>query len=172
VTLHRRLRTFLWTALALAQALPVASFAQGPPDHDTKEINAYVLTEKGLAKYTAATLALGATAKRLSGNCDDHDDGPQSIAATVARIDAIPEAKAAILSAGLTTREFIVFSFSLFQSGMAAWGLGQPGGTLPPGVSMTNVEFYRAHEAEIKKLGTPIGTQDCGTAERGDDAGD
>lgn len=171
MALQRSLRTLLWTAVALIQALPIASFAQGAPDRDTREINAYVLTEKGLAKYTTATHALGAIAKRLSGNCDDDDDGAQSIAATVARIDAISEAKAAIQSAGLTTREYVVFSWSLFQSGMAAWGLSQPGGKLPPGVSMANVEFYRAHEAEIKKFGKPVGTENCGTAERGDEAG-
>jgi hypothetical protein len=172
VALYHRLRTLLCTAVALTLALPVASFAQGPPDRDTKEINSYVLTEKALAKYTVATHALGATAKRLSGNRDDDDEGAQSLDATVARIDAIPEAKAAIQSAGMTTREYVVFSFSLFQSGMAAWGLSQPGGKLPPGVSMANVEFYRAHEAEIKKLGKPMGTEDRGTAEPEGETGD
>jgi hypothetical protein len=165
---YRRLRALV-TAVALTQALPVASFAQGPPDRDTKEINAYVLTEQGLAKYTAATRNLGAIAKRLAGNCNDDDDnGAQSLDATVARINAIPEAKTAIQSAGLTTREFIVFSWSLFQSGFTAWGLTQPGGKLPPGVSMANVDFYRAHEDAIKKLGKPVGIEDCGTA-GGDD---
>ena len=172
MALHRRIRAFLWTAVALTQAWPVASLAQAPPDRDAKEINAYVLTEPALAKYAQATRALGAAAKRLSGNCnDDEDDGAKSLDAVVARIDAVPEAKSAIRSAGLTTREFVVFSFSVFQSGMAAWGLSQPGGKLPPGVSKANVDFYRAHEAEINKLGKPAWT-DCGTGERSDESGD
>ncbi len=35
---------------------------------------------------------------------------------------------------------------------MAAWALTQPGGTLPPGVSKANVDFYRSHEQALKKL--------------------
>ena len=171
MALHRRLRAFLWIAIALTAALPVASSAQGPPDRDTQEINAYVLTEPALAKYAQATRALGAASKRLSGNCDDDDDGAKSLDALVARINAVPEAKSAIQSAGMTAREYVVFSFSLFQSGMAAWGLSQPGGKLPPGVSKANVDFYRAHEAAIEKLGKPVLT-DCGTAEHAGESGD
>ena len=37
--------------------------------------------------------------------------------------------------------------------GMAAWALAQPGGKLPAGVKMANVNFYRSHEAELAKLG-------------------
>jgi len=169
MSLLRRLQAFLCTAVALTQVVPVPSFAQGLPDRDTQEINGHVLTEQALAKYTLAMRNLGATAKRLSGNCDDDDDDVSSLDASIARVDAIPEAKAAIRSAGMTTREFIVFSWSLFQSGMAAWALGQPGGTLPPGISKANVDFYRAHEAAITKLGKPAGVDDCDTAEESED---
>jgi hypothetical protein len=37
-----------------------------------------------------------------------------------------------------------------------AWRLGRsssPEASCPPGVRMTNVNFYRSHEAELKKLG-------------------
>jgi len=36
---------------------------------------------------------------------------------------------------------------------MAAWALEQPGCKVPSGVKMANVNFYRSHEAELKKLG-------------------
>jgi hypothetical protein len=73
---------------------------------------------------------------------------------SVGRIDAVPAAKAAIHSAGMTTREYVVFGLSLFQNGVAAWALDQPGGQLPPGVSRANVDFCRKHEAAIQKLRT------------------
>jgi hypothetical protein len=54
-----------------------------------------------------------------------------------------------------------VVSFSVFQNGMAAWALDQPGGTLPPGTKPANVTFYRAHKAELEKLGELTREMDC-----------
>jgi len=96
----------------------------------------------------------------MSDDCDDSESS-QSLDADVARIDAIPGVRAAGKSAGMTTREYIVFTFSLFQNGMAAWALSQPGGTLPPGTLIANVNFFRAHEAAIQKLGEQTQPDDC-----------
>jgi hypothetical protein len=68
-------------------------------------------------------------------------------------MDGVPGVKSALKGAGMTSREYLLFSWSVFQNGMAAWALDQPGGKLPPGVKMANVNFYRAHEAELKRLG-------------------
>ena len=81
--------------------------------------------------------------------------------ASVAHINSVPGAQAAIQSAGMTTREYVVFTLSLFQSGMAAWALTQPGGTLPPEVSKANVDFYRAHEQALHQLGPQQGSDTC-----------
>lgn len=146
---HALHRTTLSILLAFASALPAGALAQ---DRDTKEVNAYVLTEASLAKYSKATRALNAAAPQVAGSCDDEGEGAQSIDRMVARINAVPKAKAAIQSAGMSTREYVVFGLSVFQTGLASWGLSQPGGKLPPGVSMANVKFYRAHEAAIQQI--------------------
>jgi hypothetical protein len=52
----------------------------------------------------------------------------------------------------MTSREYMVFSLSLLQNGMAAWAVSQPGGTLPPGASRANVDFLKKHDAELKQL--------------------
>ena len=65
----------------------------------------------------------------------------------------------------MTTREYMVFSMSLLQTGLAAWALEQPGGKLPPGVSKANVDFYKAHKAALEKLG-------AGSKDKCDDSGD
>ncbi len=147
---------FIWIALALA--LPGLAAAQ---DADTQEINRYVLTEAGLAKYTLATQKLGAIANQLA-SCED-DGETQSLSAAVAGIEENAAAKAAIQSSGLTTREYLVFGMAAFQSGMAAWALSQ-GGKLPPGVTMANVNFYRDHEAEIQDM-NELTEPDCNSNE-------
>lgn len=161
--MHRS-QTALLAVIAVALLAPTASVAQHLADRDTREISSYVLTEAGLAKYTQATRNLGALAKRMSDACDDGDDGQdtQSLDDAVAHFDAIPGVRAAIKSAGMTTREYIVFTWSLFQNGMAALALDQPGAKLPPSVSMPNVTFYRKHETALKKLGEETKPADCG----------
>jgi hypothetical protein len=91
---------------------------------------------------------------------DDGDD-LQSIDDAAAKLNASPAAKAAIQSAGLTPREYVVFSFSLLQTGLGAWAADQPGGKLPPGTSKANVDFYKKHQADLKKLETFRQGDDC-----------
>jgi len=149
--------------VAVASAIllaPFVSVAQDFPDRDAREISTYALTEAAVAKYTRATNNLGALSKSATAQCDD-DTGSGSLDASVARINSVPGAQAAIQSAGMTTREYVVFTWSLFQSGMAAWALSQPGGTLPPGVSKANVDFYRAHEQALQQLGSQQGFDPC-----------
>jgi hypothetical protein len=137
--------------------LPGLAAAQ---DRDTQEVQAYALTDAGLAKYTQATKKLAA----LSGGsdaCGDDDDGSQSLDAMTAKLNAQPGAKAAIASAGMTTREYVVFSWSLMQNGLAAWAVSQPGGKLPAGVSKANVDFYKRNEAALQQLQGAGGDADC-----------
>lgn len=132
--------------LMLALALPAVSFAD-----DAQEINRYVLTNAGLAKYVAAVENLRPLAAQVSSCDSEGDDGGGSISAAAARIDGVPAAKAAIASAGLTTREYLVFSFALLQAAMAAWAQEQ-GGSLPAGVSQANVNFFKANKAKIDSI--------------------
>jgi len=149
-----------WILAALAFVLPQTGTAQ---DRDTQEIQRYVLTDAAFAKYKVAAKKL---ATLPAGGCDEGEDS-ESIAVIVAKLDAVPAARAAITSAGMTTREYIVFSFSLVQNALAAWAVSQPGGKLPPGASQANVDFYRRHAAEIESL--PKGKEpDCDEAAEDD----
>src|SRR5262245_66007070 len=127
------IKSFVWV-IALLLCLPTVAQTS-----DVEEVSRYVLTEKGLAKYAAATEKLRPLAKQLCGESRDNEEGAKSLNEFVARIDAAPGARAAIESAGMTTREYAVFSLSLLQTGLAAWAVDQPGGQLPPGVSQANV---------------------------------
>ena len=139
---------------------PLAVGAQSPGDRDTKEITDYVPTDAALVKYTKAVHKLQPLKEQLQQDCD-REDAPKSLTDMAARIDGLPRVKAALKSAGMTSREYLVFSLSVFQNGMASWALQQPRGKLPPGVKMANVNFVRSHEAELNKLGEISKQADC-----------
>jgi hypothetical protein len=145
---------------AVTIALSVPGFAMAQ-DRDLQEIQKYVLTDAGLAKYSEATRKMAMLSGEETGACADDDSDSQSIDQVVAKINAAPAAKAAIQSAGLSTREYVVLSFSLLQTGLAAWAVDQPGGKLPPGTSKANVDFYKKHEADMKQLEGLRQDDDC-----------
>lgn len=138
----------------------VGSLAQDNSDADTREALAYTLTEAGLTRYTQATRKLSALAKDMPGRCDDDAD-PTSIAESVAMLNSLPGAEAAIRSAGMTTREYVVFSWSLVHNAMAAWTASATGGSLPSGTSQANVDFLNSHEGVLQQLGESQDSDGC-----------
>lgn len=158
--------------LACAIAAVKAAEAQAS---DLQEVSAYRLSESGLARYSQAIRKLGSLASSVSADCkgaDDDGEAAQSIDDVAAKLEAVPGARAALDSAGISSHEFVVFTFALFQTGMASWALDQPGGKLPEGVSMDNVNFYRANSAALEELGQQTKATDCGDAGSSEDGGD
>lgn len=142
-------------AKAFAVAATIALAAPGAAtvsDKDTREVAAYVLTDAGLAKFTQATQNLAGVPGACARN-DDDGSNSQSIDQMVAKLNAVPGAQAAIQSAGMTTREYVVFMFSMLHNGMAAWAVSQPGGKLPPGTQQSNVDFVKKNEARMSAIG-------------------
>ncbi len=153
--------TWIATVFVLAMLAPLAAEAQNLPDRDAEEVTGYVLTDAALTKYAQAVRKLQPLIGQVPQDCEGDEGDQLSLNDAAARMEGVPEMKSALKAAGMTSREYLVFSWSVFQSGMAAWALDQPGGTLPPGVKMENVNFYRAHEAELKKLGEVTKHADC-----------
>ena len=145
-------------ALSIALFLPALAAAQ---DRDAQEVQKYVLTDAGLAKYSQATREMVMLPGEETGACEDDDSDSQSIDQAAARLDSFPAAKNAIQSAGMSTREYIVFSFALLQTGLAVWGGEQAGGKLPPGISQANVDFYQRNDVQLKKLSSLTTFKDC-----------
>jgi hypothetical protein len=73
----------------------------------------------------------------------------------------VPGARAAVQSAGMTSREYVVFAFSLIENAFASYALEQPDGKLPPGISMANIEFLRSHAGEIQALAIETESAEC-----------
>jgi hypothetical protein len=112
------------TALAVPVAFllmllaPVVIEAQNPADRDAKEIADYRLTEPALAKYKQAVHKLQPLIAQLPQDCE-RENGSTSLKDMATRMDAIPGVKSALKAAGMTSREYLVFTWSVFQSGMA-----------------------------------------------------
>lgn len=148
-------------AVAAFAALP-AAHAKMLPDADAGEVRAYTLTDAGFAKYVKATHSLrGVKFENCIAGDDDDDDEVESIASATARIDAVPAAKTAIQSAGMSSHEYVVFAFALLENGMASYLMQTPGGKLPPGISPSNVEFVRKHSAELHQLANESDDESC-----------
>jgi hypothetical protein len=148
------LRIQLATAVAVAATITLATPATAVgADKDSREVASYALTEGGLAKFTKATQNLAAVPGACAKQDDDDGSNSQSIDQTVAKLNAVPGAQSAIQSAGMTTREYVVFMWSILHNGMAAWATSQPGGKAPPGTLQSNIDFYKKHEAQMAALG-------------------
>jgi len=156
----KKMNTLLCTlALALIAFAPVVH-AKMLPDADTREVRTYTLTDASFAKYVNATHKLREVKFE---NCvdDDDDDAQDTIASSVARIDAVPGAKAAIQAAGLSSREYVVLAYALLENGMASYLMQTPGGKLPDGVNTANVDFVRRHSAELHQLANETEDESC-----------
>ena len=147
------------TALLIAAALLGPAGLAAANEQDKREVSAYVLTEGGLAKFAQATQNLAA----IPGACvekgeEDDGSGDESIDQMAARLDSLPGAKAALQSAGMSSREYIVFMFSMMEAGLSSWAQSQSG-KLPPGVSQANVDFYESHEKAMAAIGRNDGCE-------------
>ena len=163
-----RIRQIAAATLAGAALLCTGPQVACAQDKDVAEIQRYVLSDAALAKYTAATKKLAALP---GGSCTDEEDSENpTIDQMAAKIAAVPGAQAAVQSSGMNVREYVVFSMSLFQNGLAAWAVDQPGGKLPPGVSRANVDFIKKHGAELKQLEGLRPADGCDGGDTGEEA--
>ena len=160
------IRATALATMAFALLASTVALAAGQADRDAKEVGSYVLTEAGLAKYTQASHGMKSVMEKSPETCKEDSEGAKSLDQMAAKLDAVPGAKAVMKSAGMSSREFFVFSMSLVQNAMAAWAQDQPAGKLPPGAQMANVKFYRAHESALKKLGEETKSHACDDGDR------
>jgi hypothetical protein len=83
----------------------------------------------------------------------DNDKGSQAIDEAANRIDAHPEARTAIQSTGLSTRDYVLTMYCFVQSTKELF-LSRDGArkSYPPGASEENVVFVKNHLREINRL--------------------
>jgi len=151
-------RVTLGGILLIVCALAPASAAgqRTPADADARAISAYRLTEATMTKFIAASRAMTAASRAHRDTAtegEDESESGASIAEIAAFYDGQPAARRALVGAGLTSREYVMFMFTLMQAGMAAWLVEQHGwDKLPPEIARENVVFYQRHKVQLDSL--------------------
>ena len=157
-----------------ASALPAPARAQKKQaDADMQALQNYRLTEAGLAKYIQASHNLVTIVKNKpewAKNIEASEKDNASFADMAAFYDKIPPVRQALNSAGMSSRDFVLFTMSMFQAAMGAWAMTQSGGKLPQGTPPENVAFYKKHEAELKKLTEEMQAASKESGDKGDQA--
>ncbi|MFN8177896.1 MAG: hypothetical protein U0167_08210 [bacterium] len=157
----------LLTTLARAGAAPPAgSAAQNEADADKAEVSAYKLTSATMAKVEkaydafAALLAEHPSLRDQLGAMDPMqglDETIPTISHSVAVVDAVPPLQKAIADAGLQTREFVVFGYSLAGTMFAsALANGQPLPKDAPPALAGNVRWYEANKPAVQRFQAKI----------------
>ena len=140
-SLSRRVCTHALAVMALS--LPAAVEAQ-QSDADLKAVSATTLTMPKYKQYLDATVNLTNVAAKNPAMAEGMKDSGE-------------QAKAAIASTGLTTRDYVLTQWALLQTGMAyamtkGTGATQDDMIKKAGVSKANMDFYAKNEAEINRL--------------------
>lgn len=108
---------------------------------------------KNFEAMLAANPNLGNALERLQF-VDPKDGSLLAPDKAVAQIGSLPEFKKALASAGLTAREYIVFSFALLSAGLSEFAVS-PTGKLPvevPPVVAENARWLKANRAEYERF--------------------
>ena len=153
------LRSRVFTLMLAAPfAISTAAAQSGKEDKDSKAISSYTLTMPKYKQLMQAMLNLGKAAQKdptLASAIEE--SGSKSLDQMAAGYNAKPSVRQAIADAGLTSREFAVGQMALLQAGMSYGVMKQYKLTADSvhkatGVSIANLEFYRANEAEIDRM--------------------
>jgi hypothetical protein len=136
--------------LGLVRVAPAA--AQGGwSAADAAALKGYTLTMDKVRKANQVMIESDRW-ERTGPDLADDDEEIKSIDGMVGKINAVPEAKAALAKHGLSTRDYVMTLVASTHAGAAAFmeENGQPVAGIP--VSKAQTEFYKAHRAEIDKL--------------------
>ena len=142
--------TIIALGLSLGEVAP-ARAQGGWSAADEAALKGYTLTMDKMRKATAVMIEFD----RLERDRPDlaaADEETTSIDRLVTRINAVPEAKAALAKHGLTTRDYVMTLLASTHASAAAFmeESGQPVAGVP--ASKAQTEFYKANRAEIDKL--------------------
>jgi hypothetical protein len=140
-------------SFSIMLSLVCIPFVQADVNADLKEVRSFQLTEKRLDQFAQAVRNMAEAAEKHPELAKkDNSLGPNaSINDMVAAFDKIPPIKKAVESAGMSTREFVLFQMAIFSAGMGHY-LVQQGQKLPPEFSAEQAKFYKDHEDKFKVL--------------------
>jgi hypothetical protein len=165
-TLTRSFRRVFSRVLAVAGlslaavAADVSSAAAQPEKLFTDEVSNYRLTSAGLQKFLRATQALDALEEEdldVGEQFESLNEDDVDLGRIAAAFDSEPLVKNAINGAGMTSREYLTFMFSMIQTMFTAAMLEMGGenalAQMENSVLKDNVQFFREHQEEFEAMG-------------------
>ncbi|MBW3655569.1 MAG: hypothetical protein KY444_05655 [Gemmatimonadetes bacterium] len=165
-TLTRSFRRVFSRVLAVAGlslaavAADVSPAAAQPEKLVTGELSRYRLTSEGLQKFLLATQALDAledSELKLREQLEDGVEDDVDLVRVAAAFDTEPQIRNAISGAGLTSREYLTFMFSIIQAMFTAGMLEMCAETalaeMENSVAKQNVQFYLEHQEQFEVIG-------------------
>jgi hypothetical protein len=145
--------TIAMTLMAFALGGVGSAEAQGGwSAADGAAIKGYLLTMDKLRRANQVMIEFDRLEKTRDDLADDDEDDTQSVAAMVARINAVPEARAVLKKHGLTSRDYVLALLASTHAAAAALMEESGGQATGMPVSPRQVKFYKANKAEIDKL--------------------
>lgn len=118
------------------------------------DIAEYKLDMDKMKKYSAAMkgfATLARTDSAAAGAMGTHAN--ETTAQTIARIESSPAAVRVLRDVGLTPKDFVWITAAWLQAAMTQAVLeSSPQSKLPEGQNPQNVEFLRAHRAELEAM--------------------
>ena len=154
-------RVLAVAGLSLAAVAADASSAAAQPEKlFTDEVSNYRLTSAGLQKFLAATQALHQLEEadlEVAEQFENLDEDEVDLAQIAAAFDSEPQIKNAINGAGMTSREYLTFMFSMIQTMFTAAMLEMGGenalAQMENSVLKQNVQFFLEHKEEFEAMG-------------------
>jgi hypothetical protein len=157
-------RVLAVAGLSLAAVAADASSAAAQPEKlFTDEVSNYRLTSAGLQKFLTATRALHELEDadlEVAEQFENLDEDDVDLGRIAAAFDSEPMVKNAINGAGLTSREYVTFMFSMIQTMFTAAMLEMGGenalAQMENSVLKQNVQFFREHREEFEAMGEAL----------------
>ena len=137
-----------------------ASVATSPaPEPTAVDISNYKLDMDAMRKYATAIKGFAVLAKTDSAAAEAMaSNSNKSTAAMIAKLEASPAAMKVLNDAGLSAKDYVWITAAWIQAAMTETMLeAKPDAKLPPGQNPQNIEFLKAHKAELDSMTKEMG---------------
>lgn len=156
-------RAALFGTLALGAVVAHAPAASAQFPMFTEEVSNHRLTMDGLEKFVAATRNLDALEDEsinLENRFEVSEGEMPDVGMIASAFESEPLIRDAIGKAGLSSREYVTFLFSIVQTMFTATMVEMGGESafsqMEAGVLKDNVAFFREHKDEIERLASEL----------------
>ncbi|MBB4639346.1 hypothetical protein [Longimicrobium terrae] len=156
-------RAALFGTLALGAVVAHAPSASAQFPMFTEEVSNHRLTMEGLEKFVTATRNLDALEDEsinMENRFEVSENEMPDIGMIASAFESEPLIRDAIGKAGLSSREYVTFLFSMVQTMFTATMVEMGGESafaqMEAGVLKDNVAFFREHKDEIQRLASEL----------------